>query len=105
MAIDYLDVAYIAIGAKQALDKSGAPYSKLPFEGELRYVQACIEQAERLGRAWQGCSERFPGVWCYEVAEPFGRAFGRHLLAGGNVDAAESILSRILSSAMATSPA
>ncbi|MGB3874155.1 MAG: hypothetical protein WA956_16040 [Stenotrophomonas sp.] len=105
MAIDHLDLAYIAIGAKQALDKSGAPYSKLPFEGELRYVQACIEQAERLGRAWQECSGQFPGVWCYEVAEPFGRAFGRHLLAGGGTDGAESILSRIVASALATSPA
>src|SRR5690606_41608933 len=65
------------------LDKSGAPYETIPFQGELGYVQACIKQAELLARAWHTCSDMFPGVWCYEVAEPFGLIFGRHLLAGG----------------------
>lgn len=104
MDVDQLDVAYIAIGAKQALDKSGAPYERVPFQGELGYVQACIDQAELLARAWQTCSAVFSGVWCYEVAEPFGVAFGKHLLAGGGTEAAERILSDVLASAMATAP-
>ncbi len=79
MEVDQLDVAYIAIGAKQALDKSGAPYAKVPFQGELGYVQVCIDQAELLTRAWRACSEVFPGVWCYEVAEPFGVAISQSM--------------------------
>lgn len=101
MEVDQLDVAYIAIGAKQALDKSGAPYAKVPFQGELGYVQVCIDQAELLTRAWRACSEVFPGVWCYEVAEPF----GKHLLAGGGPESAQSILNGVVAAAMATSPA
>lgn len=104
MAIDSLDIAYIAIGAKQALEESEATHAAAPFEGELAYVQTCIDQAELLDRAWQGCSDVFPGVWCYEVAEPFGLAFGRHLLAGGAVEAAESILQPILISAVDAAP-
>lgn len=105
MAIDHLDVAYIAIGAKRVLEKSGAPYAKMPLQSEWGYVQACIDQAELLGQVWQGCSRVFPGMWCYEVAEPFGAAFGRHLLAGGSVEHAPNILDRIVATAMKASPA
>lgn len=105
MDVDHLDIAYIAIGAKQALDTCGAPYAKVPFQGELGYVQACIEQSELLAQAWRTCSEVFPGVWCYEVAEPFGVAFGKHLLAGGGPENAQSILNDVVASAMATSSA
>ncbi|MEN1957413.1 hypothetical protein [Luteimonas changyuni] len=105
MAIDCLDAAYIAIGAKHALDRSVRGYSDMPFEGECSYVRACIDQAPLLARAWEGCNGAFPGVWCYEVAEPFGRAFGKHLLAGGAVDRAGSILEGIVASALKESPA
>lgn len=105
MGIDCLDVAYIAIGAKRVLDKSGASYSKMPFQGEWAYVQTCIDQAERLGQEWQACSTVFPGRWCYEVAEPFGMAFGRHLIAGGTIDQAACILDRIVATAMKASSA
>lgn len=105
MTVDDLDVAYIAIGARQALDKSAIGYSEMPFEGELAYIQACIDQAPLLGKAWQDCSNEFPGVWCYEVAEPFGQAFGRHLLLRGDCGRAQSILEGIVASAMKVSPA
>ncbi|MBB6600307.1 hypothetical protein [Luteimonas sp. MC1825] len=105
MDVDQLDVAYIAIGAKRVLDRSALGYSKMPFQGEWAYVQACIDQAERLGREWQACSKVFPGRWCYEVAEPFGMAFGRHLLAGGSLDQAACILDRIIATAMKTTSA
>lgn len=105
MSVDLLDVAYIAIGAKRALDRSGLGYSEMPFEGELAYIQACIDQAPLLGQAWQGCSDGFPGVWCYEVAEPFGLAFGGHLLKRRDSDYAKPILERIVASAIEVSPA
>lgn len=103
MDVDPLDIAYIAIGAKQVLDRSGAPYAKVPFQGELGYVQACIDHAGLLAQAWQTCCDAFPGAWCYEVAEPFGAAFGKHLLAGGGSERAQAILDDVVASAMATS--
>ena len=79
MAIDPLDIAYIALGARRAL--AGSPHAGLGLaacEGELGFVQACICHAGLLDRHWHALADGFPGVWCYEVAEPFGEAFGRH---------------------------
>ena len=97
MAIDPLDIAYIAIGARQALDTAGNEDAGIyAFEGELDFVQACISQVERLDRHWHALADGFPGVWCYEVAEPFGHVYGRHLLAGGSPEDAERLLQEIV---------
>ena len=97
MPIDPLDVAYIAIGAKQALADYDARSDALSaFEGELGYIQACIDHAGMLERVWRESAETFPGVWCYEVAEPFGHVYGRHLLAGGSPEDAERLLQEIV---------
>jgi hypothetical protein len=97
MPIDVLDIAYIAIGARQALADSPAGQDTISrFEGELGYVQACIDQADQLNRVWQEYAGTFPGVWCYEAAEPFGYAFGKHLQRGGNSADAERILRDIV---------
>lgn len=45
MAVDPLDIAYIALGAKQALSSSRPSHGVGSFDGELAYVQACIEHA------------------------------------------------------------
>ncbi|WP_374499719.1 hypothetical protein [Pseudoxanthomonas sp.] len=101
MPIDPLDIAYIAIGAKQALADCDALSDALPaFEGELGYIQACIDHAGMLERVWQESAETFPGVWCYEVAEPFGYGFGKHLLQGGMSTDAEHILRAIVGGCM-----
>ncbi|KOQ77995.1 hypothetical protein ABW45_08165 [Stenotrophomonas maltophilia] len=101
MPIDALDIAYIAIGARQALADSSAGHSAISgFEGGLDYVQACIDQASLLHRVWQEVEGTFPGVWCYEVAEPFGYAFGKHLQLGGYLVDAELILRDILVGSM-----
>ena len=93
MPVDTLDIAYIAIGAKQALADSEARHSGIStFEGELGYVQSCIDQAGVLDRVWQEVEGAFPGIWCYEVAEPFGYAFGKHLQRDGSSADAERIL-------------
>ena len=95
--IDVLDIAYIAIGAKQALVHSPSGLDAISrFEGELGYVQACIDQAALLDRVWRACDEAFPGVWCYEVVEPFGYAFGQHLQRDGSAADAEGILRGIV---------
>lgn len=93
---DVLDLAYLAIGAKQALVECGGVSRCDRFEGELDFIQACIGQVGCLDRAWQGLGEPFPGVWCYEVAEPFGYAYGTHLLQGGKSLDAEDILRGII---------
>ncbi|HFL2038786.1 TPA: hypothetical protein ACXIGC_000148 [Stenotrophomonas maltophilia] len=101
MPIDALDIAYIAIGAKQALKDSPAGDSAISrFEGELSYVQACIDQAGLLDRVWQEYEGIFPGVWCYEVAEPFGYSFGKHLQLDGSSADAERILRAIVVGSM-----
>ena len=96
MDVDPLDIAYIALGAKQALSSSRPSHGVGAFDGELAYVQACIEHAGLLDEAWERCSDTFPGVWCYEVAEPFGFQMGKHLLHGGDAKEARSILDRIV---------
>ena len=73
--MDLLDVAYIAIGAKQALLDAGDQHNGPQLEGELGYIQTCIEHVGLLDRLWQETSGEVLGVWCYEVAEPFGQRY------------------------------
>jgi len=97
MAIDPLDIAYIAIGAQRAFAAASAANARQgTFEGELGFIEACISHADMLDRFWQLQDGGFPGVWCYDVAEPFGEAFGHHLLTGGLPTDAERILQAIV---------
>ena len=97
MAIDSLDIAYIALGARRALAASPHAGAGLATcQGELGFVQACICHAGLFDRYWHALADGFPGVWCYEVAEPFGEAFGWHLLAGGSPAEAEHLLRQIV---------
>lgn len=99
---DPLDIAYIALGAKQALDDWRAgPAKPFPYEGELAYIEACIDQAPALQRAWERVQDGFDRVWCYDVAEPFGAAYGKHLLEGGTPGATDRILQSLLHGALA----
>ncbi len=101
-----LDIAYIALGAKQALDDWRAgPANPFSFEGELAYIEACIDQAPALQRAWERIQDGFDLVWCYDVAEPFGAAYGKHLLAGGTPEVADRILQALLQEALTPTPA
>ncbi len=98
---DLLDVAYIALGASHALEAWAAHGEAMDrFEGQLGYIQACIDQAPLLHRLWLECGEEHSLVWCYEVAQPFGEQYGRHLLAGGDPLEAETILRTILAPAL-----
>jgi hypothetical protein len=98
--MDILDVAYIAIGATRALAEAGDQHNGPQGDGELGYIQACIEHVVLLDRLWQETNGEFPGVWCYEVAEPFGYAYGQHLLQGGDRPDAEKILRGIVTEGM-----
>lgn len=100
---DPLDIAYIAIGARQALAEwRQGPPKAFPFDGELAYFEACIEQAPALQRSWESVQDRWDFVWCYEVAEPFGLAYGTHLLEGGGPEAAARLLHDLVDEALLT---
>jgi hypothetical protein len=98
--MDILDVAYVAIGAKRELEKAGDQHNGPQLEGELGYIQACIEHVGLLDRLWQEMNGEFPGVWCYEVAEPFWYVYGQHLLQGEDRGDAETILRDIVRDGM-----
>lgn len=94
--MDTLDVAYIAIGARQALLELGNHAHCDHLDGELGFIGACIRQADLLDRIWREVGGELSCEWCYEVAEPFGLAYGRHLLQCGNPKEAENILRSIV---------
>lgn len=99
--VDMLDVAYIALGAKQALIDAADDVGDSGADGgELEYVQACIDHAPLLDQVWREVVGTFPGVWCYEVAEPFGYAFGQHIRRGGSASEAERILRTIVTASL-----
>lgn len=101
--VDMLDVAYIALGAKQALiDATDDVGDSGAGGGELEYMQACIDHAPLLDQVSQEVVGTFHGVWCYEVAEPFGYALGRHLRRGGSASEAERILYTIVAASLAS---
>ena len=98
---DLLDVAYIALGAMDALEDWPADGAVMDrFGGHLGFIQACIEHAPLLHRLWLERGEQAGLAWCYDVAEPFGERYGRHLLAGGEPRHAETILRDVLASAL-----
>lgn len=98
---DPLDIAYIAIGAKQALVNVAGHHDGLALlGGELGYIQTCIDHVGLLDRLYAEQDGAFAGVWCYEVAEPFGQAYGKHLLQGGDLQEADRILRAIVADGM-----
>lgn len=84
---DPLTVAYVAMGASKAI--RGCEFGVLPaevsdhFSGELGFIQAVTDEAWRLDAVAYALEERggLDGVFCYEVAEPFGEHFAKALIA------------------------
>lgn len=83
---DPLTCAYVAIGAKEAL----AGYlqgrvARMPGEmSEQDYIEAVIEHAPMLdGMFERDYPDGLSGVFVYEVAEPFGTAYGNWFLTEG----------------------
>lgn len=91
---DLVDVAYIGIGAHRAFTE--ADESELDqFEGQLSFIQSCIDKVYVLDGVWHEVEHEKRGVWAYDVAEVFGWTYGRHLLAGGDPSEAIDIARRI----------
>lgn len=82
--VDELTIAFLAMGAKTALDKRGGLGEDQVdvFEGELGFVRAVIDHAPMLDEEWRRASARFHGVFAYEIAEPFGEECAEAYLDG-----------------------
>jgi len=87
MIIDPLTIAYVAIGAKQALQAHLAAGHSLPddrFDGECDFIGSIVNGAgniEALASEREAAGE-LSGVYVYEVAEPFGYELAELHLAG-----------------------
>lgn len=80
---DAQTVAYIAIGAHAAIRVRGSlPTSTCDaFQGEESFIDECIRHALMLDRMADALPDGCFGVFCYEIAEPFGERYARELIA------------------------
>lgn len=81
---DPLTIAYMAIGAQEVLDcnKEGG---RVLVAGQLDFIGDVIEHAKMLDDIADGYTD-FSGVFCYEVAEPFGQYLANLLLLEDTID-------------------
>lgn len=82
---DPLDVAFIAVGAAAVYDAD--KWSTAGTAGQMDYIQQCIDHAGKL-YAYLG---HHPAVfdtvcYAYEIAEEFGKLYGRTLCETGTAD-------------------
>lgn len=97
-ANDPIDTAYLAIGAAKAWDAAAA--ERMPDIGQLEYVGEIIAFSKLLADKWDQCGDEYPGVWAYEVAEPFGERMGASLIFGHKLDPA-SLLDTLVAESQA----
>lgn len=101
-APDALTIAYIAIGARSALDElKSREYNRVTgceagTGGELDLIDEVIAHALAMDTAADAV-EDFAGVFLYEVAEPFGEQYVQALARGEKPDAAALIAQLIAS--------
>ena len=82
---DPTTIAYIAIGAKEALKASGN-FPKNYQGGELEFIGECIQHARLLDKE---APDECAGVFAYEIAEPFGEQYAKALIEGKQPDPKE----------------
>lgn len=79
--IDPLDIAYLALGAKAALEEHLKEKVAIT-RGELEYIGEVIQYAPLLERIYREIEDEWGGVWAYDVCEPVGEIIGARLLEG-----------------------
>lgn len=92
MNADPLTIAYIAIGAHQAIRES--PNGMLPYdvcdkyEGQMNFIEEIIAPARLLDRIADEIASKgaMNYVFLYEVAEPFGYQYAQALIRGEEVN-------------------
>lgn len=87
-AAETLTIAYAAMGARGAIEDQdlGCLPAEVSdhFGGELGFIDAVTREAWRLdvvAYAIEAKDGGLPGVFCYEIAEPFGEFFAKALIA------------------------
>ncbi|PNE59579.1 hypothetical protein A8H39_00060 [Paraburkholderia fungorum] len=84
-APDSLTLAYVAIGARDAL-RQGSLADLDAFNGEIGFIEAVTEHVVFVDTVgdWFDANGDHPGVFAYEVATPFGEAIARAMIVAGN---------------------
>ncbi|MBN3777012.1 hypothetical protein G3O06_05435 [Burkholderia sp. Ac-20345] len=85
---DALTIAYLAIGARDVLREmrgQGLDVDLDSFRGETGFIDDVVGHALFADRAsdWFDANDGHPGVFVYEVAEPFGDSLARSMIANG----------------------
>jgi len=97
---DHLTLAYVALGAGNALRTAGDSLNLDEFEGQMGLISQVVGRALFLDIVadWFEAREGHAGVFVYEVAEPFGTAYTTALLKSGDAGAdPAAILREIMS--------
>ncbi|MFP3637571.1 hypothetical protein [Paraburkholderia sp. SIMBA_054] len=91
-------IAYMAIGAHAVLRSRGENIALNEFNGQCGFVEVLCEQALFVDRVAQPFSDagEHPGVFVYEVAEPFGKEYAKALLAEGIGADAKKVLRNVM---------
>lgn len=87
MEVDHLTLAYVAIGAHDAIDDC-LPYSvSAHYGGQLGYINAVINHVPMLDNLSNlQEDEQWDGCYAYEVAEEFGRRVGDAYIKGKDIN-------------------
>ncbi len=94
---DDLTIAYLAMGAKAALMRhNGLPEGYCG--GEIEFIGAVTEHAKLLDEAFltHFGGQGFPGVYAYEIVEPFGEAWAEAMYTSPQEFNAIATLDRLL---------
>lgn len=85
---DELTLAYVVKGATKVLLAANPRPDLDAFSGETGFIQEVIGQALLVDRVadWFDAASQHTGVFCYEVAEPFGESYATALLGAAAVD-------------------
>jgi len=92
--IDNTDIAYMAIGAAAALGRLPSDENNRLIDlhgGQFGVILDVIRHAQLLADIYAEQNNEFPGVWYYEIAEPFGTRYIEAIAAGKTVDAGQLI--------------
>lgn len=85
---DKLTIAYLAIGAhtalREAIEKT-QQFKAIVEGGELEFIDKVIGEAQRVDDAFIVYDGRFAGIFCYDIAEPYGEWYAQRIMEQGDV--------------------
>lgn len=85
------EIAFLALGAADVL-KEHRGESLDTYDGYMGFIGEVIRHAPLLSERWGRMdTEKFGGVWLYDVTERFGREWAKALLNGTDVKPTEQL--------------